>query len=97
MEIVNKYWELMMGESPDERQKAAASWLKWDSLGATVSVDNDNPPASSIELLTSDEDIVKLGLTFFAEKISRYGSCENPDASVLLKVARNVFVLYEKK
>ncbi len=39
--------------------------MKWDNLGATVGVDNDNPPATSIELLTSDEDIVKLGLTFY--------------------------------
>ena len=54
-----------MGESPDESQKAAVSWLNWDNLGATVGVDNDNPPATSIELLTSDEDIVKLGLTLY--------------------------------
>ena len=65
LEIVKKYWELMTGESLDESQKAAVSWLKWDNLGATVGVDNDNPSATSIELLTSDEDIVKLGLTFY--------------------------------
>jgi hypothetical protein len=39
--------------------------LKWDGLGGTVGADNANPPATSIELLTSDEDIVKLGLTFY--------------------------------
>ena len=39
--------------------------MNWDNLGATVGVDNDNPPATSIELLTSDEDIVKLGLTLY--------------------------------
>ena len=65
LEIVKKYWELMTGESLDESQKAAVSWLKWDNLGATVGVDNDNPSTNSIELLTSDEDIVKLGLTFY--------------------------------
>ena len=65
LEIVKKYWELMTGESLDESQKAAVSWLKWDNLGATVGVDNDNPSTTSIELLTSDEDIVKLGLTFY--------------------------------
>ena len=65
LELVNKYWELMTGDSPEKSRKAAVSWLKWDNLGATVGVDNDNPSATSIELLTSDEDIVKLGLTFY--------------------------------
>ena len=65
LELVNKYWELMTGDSPEKSRKAAVSWLEWDNLGATVSVENDNPPATSIELLTSDEDIVKLGLTFY--------------------------------
>ena len=55
----------MTGDSPEKSQKAALSWLKWDNLGATVRVDNANAPATSIELLTSDEDIVKLGLTFY--------------------------------
>ena len=39
--------------------------MKWDGLGGTVGADNANPPATSIELLTSDEDIVKLGLSFY--------------------------------
>jgi proline iminopeptidase len=65
LELVNKYWELMTGDSPEKSRKAAVSWLKWDNLGATVGVDNANAPATSIELLTSDEDIVKLGLTFY--------------------------------
>jgi proline iminopeptidase len=65
LELVNKYWELMTGDSSEESQKAAVSWLKWDALGATVGANNANPPATSIELLTSDEDIVRLGLTFY--------------------------------
>jgi proline iminopeptidase len=65
LELVNKYWELMTGDSPEESQKAAVSWLKWDGLGATVGADNAYPPATSSELLTSDEDIVKLGLSFY--------------------------------
>ena len=65
LELVNKYWELMTGDSPEKSRKAAVSWLKWDGLGGTVGADNANPPATSIELLTSDEDIVKLGLTFY--------------------------------
>ena len=65
LELVNKYWELMTGDSSEKSRKAAVSWLKWDNLGATVGVDNANPPATSIKLLTSDEDIVKLGLTFY--------------------------------
>ena len=65
LEIVNKYWELMTNDSPEESKKAAASWLKWDNLGTTVGFDNANPPVNNIELLTSDEDIVKLGLTFY--------------------------------
>ena len=65
LELVNKYWELMTGDSPEESRKAAESWLAWDGLGATVGVDNANPPATSIELLTSNEDIVKLGLSFY--------------------------------
>ena len=65
LELVNKYWELMTGDSPEKSRKAAASWLKWDGLGATVGADNANLPATSIELLTSDEDIVKLGLSFY--------------------------------
>ena len=64
LELVNKYWELMTGDSPEESQKAAVSWLKWDGLGATVGADNAYPPATSSELLTSNEDIVKLGLSF---------------------------------
>ena len=65
LELVNKYWELMTGDSPEESRKAAESWLKWDALGATVGADNANSPATSIELLTSNEDIVKLGLSFY--------------------------------
>jgi proline iminopeptidase len=65
LELVNKYWELMTGDNPEKSRKAAVSWLKWDGLGATVGADNANPPATSIELLTSNEDIVKLGLTFY--------------------------------
>jgi proline iminopeptidase len=65
LELVNKYWELMTGDSSEESQKAAESWLKWDGLGATVGANNANPPATSIELLTSNEDIVKLGLSFY--------------------------------
>ena len=65
LELVNKYWELMTGDSPEKSRKAAVSWLKWDGLGGTVGADNANSPATSIELLTSDEDIVKLGLTFY--------------------------------
>ena len=65
LELVNKYWELMTGDSPEESRKAAESWLAWDGLGATVGVDNANPSATSIELLTSNEDIVKLGLSFY--------------------------------
>jgi proline iminopeptidase len=65
LELVNKYWELMTGGSPEKSRKAAVSWLKWDNLGATVDFDNTNPPGTSIELLTSDQDIVKLGLTFY--------------------------------
>lgn len=65
LELVNKYWELMTGDSPEKSRKAAVSWLKWDGLGGTVGADNANSPANSIELLTSDEDIVKLGLTFY--------------------------------
>ncbi len=65
LELVNKYWKLMTGDSPEKSQKAAVSWLKWDALGATVGADNANPPATSIELLTSNEDIVKLGLSFY--------------------------------
>ena len=65
LELVNKYWELMTGDSPEESQKAAVSWLKWDGLGATVGADNAYPPATSSELLTSNEDIVKLGLSFY--------------------------------
>ena len=65
LEIVNKYWALMTSDSSEEGQKAAVSWLKWDNLGTTVGVDNANPPVTNIELLTSDEDIVKLGLTLY--------------------------------
>ena len=65
LEIVNKYWALMTSDSSEESQKAAVSWLKWDNLGTTVGVDNANPPVTNIELLTSDEDIVKLGLTLY--------------------------------
>ena len=65
LEIVNKYWALMTSDSSEESQKAAVSWLKWDHLGTTVGVDNANPPVTNIELLTSDEDIVKLGLTLY--------------------------------
>ena len=65
LEIVNKYCALMTSDSSEESKKAAASWLKWDNLGTTVGVDNANPPVTNIELLTSDEDIVKLGLTLY--------------------------------
>jgi len=71
LELVNKYWELMTGNSPEKSRKAAVSWLKWDNLGATVAIDNPNPPATSNELLTSDEDIVKLGLSFYKSLNSR--------------------------
>ena len=109
LELVNKYWELMTGDSPEKSRKAAVSWLKWDNLGATVGVDNANPPATSIELLTSDEDIVKLGLTFYKSLNSHASAINsknfldtvvakiNGDVSVLLKVVRNLFALYGKK
>ena len=81
LELVNRYWELMTCHSPKKRQKAAISWLKWDSLGASVGIDNANSPAkgnhgepnpaASNEFLTSDEDIVKLGLSFYRSLNSR--------------------------
>ena len=81
LELVNRYWELMTCHSPEKRQKAAISWLKWDSLGASVGIDNANSPAkgnhgepnpaASNEFLTSDEDIVKLGLSFYRSLNSR--------------------------
>ena len=81
LDLVNKYWELMTCDSPEKRQKAAINWLKWDSLGAFVGIDNPSSPATSMqgkktsttsdELLTSDEDIVKLGLSFYRSLNSR--------------------------
>mgnify|MGYP001307515883 CR=1 FL=1 len=66
--LVNRYWELMTCDIPEKSRKAAASWLKWDTLGASVVAQNgiDNPNSTtSNELLTSNEDIVKLGLSFY--------------------------------
>ena len=81
LDLVNKYWELMTCDIPEKRQEAAISWLKWDSLGASVGIDNPSSPATSMhgkknsttsdQLLTSDEDIVKLGLSFYRSLNSR--------------------------
>jgi hypothetical protein len=76
------------GRQPRKKSKAAASWLKWDGLGATVGADNANPPATSIELLTSDEDIVKLGLSFYKSLNSHASSINSKNflATVVAKI-----------
>jgi proline iminopeptidase len=87
LEIVNKYWELITSDSPEESKKAAVSWLKWDNLGTTVGFDNANPPVNNIELLTSDEDIVKLGLTFY-KSLNSHASAINSKNFLGMVVAK---------
>ena len=77
----------MTSDSPEESQKAAVSWLKWDNLGTTGGVDNANYPVTNIELLTSDEDIVKLGLTFY-KSLNSHASAINSKNFLDMVVAK---------
>jgi proline iminopeptidase len=87
LEIINRYWELMTSNSPEESQKAAVSWLKWDNLGSTVGIDNANLSVNNIQLLTSDEDIVKLGLTFY-KSLNSHASAINSKNFLDMVVAK---------